>query len=157
MRYHAIVYVFVITALWDVVLRFLAEGKFTALGVEKMKWVVVLKEYFEAHTLLAAALIAGFVGAFTLVAVDYTVPRAINAYHYSSIDVQLYYVAFVALVSGLIGFPMKYSGLFPELKKYYYDRLGTVYSFMSDAFSGIVVTVTYGVILYLNAYIKNHN
>ena len=132
--YKRIVIIFIITALWDVVLRFMAQGHIKFLGIENMKWVVVLKEYFEKHTLLAAALIAGFVGAVTQLVIETTFPTMSNEYITGLA---------ILLLSGLIGIPMRYSGLFPELKKYYYDRLGFTYSFLADANSGLVVLLTY--------------
>ena len=64
--YKTVVIVFLITAAWDVALRFLAQGDVRAFGVERMRWVLNLRPYFEQHTLLSAALVAGFVGAVTL-------------------------------------------------------------------------------------------
>ena len=55
--------VFIITGLWDIILRMMSEGKISFLGVENMKWVRTLKNYFKKHTILSAALLAGFVGA----------------------------------------------------------------------------------------------
>lgn len=140
-----IIAIFIITALWDVVLRFMATGKLNVVGIEKMKWVVVLKEYFERHTLLSAALVAGFVGAVTELCLQYTVNRWFQS---STIG----FVVAVVLVSGLIGLPMRYSKLFPHLDEFYYKRLGFTYSFGTDAFSGFVVMVTYWVI---DTFVKN--
>ena len=131
---NAIVPVFVITALWDVVLRLMATGYLHMLGVERMRWVRVLRPYFARHTLLAAASIAGIVGAVTL-----PIIVATNPYPQS----QLRSLLWVALISALVGQMMRYSGLFPHLKRYYYDTLGFAYSFTTDAFSGVVVAVTY--------------
>ena len=136
MNSNKIIAIYVITALWDVVLRFMATGNLKVAGVEKMKWVVVLKEYFERHTLLSAALVAGFVGAVTELTLQYTV----NSWFPSH---SIGFVLGVVMVSGLIGLPMRYSKLFPHLDEFYYERLGFTYSFGTDAFSGFVVMVTY--------------
>jgi hypothetical protein len=132
--YRETVIVFLITAAWDVILRWMAEGYITLFGVERMKWVRVLKPYFAAHSLLAAALIAGFVGAVT-----YPIITRFNP----SPDSRAVTSLWILLVSGAIGQMMRYSGLFPHLKRHYYDELGFAYSFLTDAFSGAVVAVTY--------------
>lgn len=139
-----VIIVFIITAVWDVVLRLVSEGKIYLFGIEKMKWITVLEEYFEKHTVLGAALIAGFVGAVTHVLII----LALNTFNVSGIN--LYSTIIVLLVSGIIGIPMRYSKLFPYLKLYYYDRLGFPYSFATDAFSGIVVAVSFQVLQQLN-------
>ena len=131
--------IFVITAAWDLILRWMAEGRLHLFGIEDMKWVRVLTPYFEEHTPLAAALIAGFVGACTYPLIVHTNPFSEHRVLMSTV--------WVALVSGLVGIPMRYSGLFPHLKKYYYDELGPTYSFMTDAMSGVVVAGTYVTIM----------
>ena len=136
MNSDKIIAIFIITALWDIVLRFMATRVISVAGIENMKWVVVLKEYFERHTLLSAALVAGFVGAVTELTLYHTVNRWFSAH-------TLGFVLGVVIVSGLIGLPMRYSKLFPHLDEFYYKRLGFVYSFSTDAFSGFVVMVTY--------------
>lgn len=134
-RLKTLILVFFITAAWDIVLRFMAEGKIKFFGIENMKWVTVLREYFEEYSPLAAALLAGFVGASTyyylVYILDYIKPTTI---------LQVAIITF--LVSGIVGIPMRYSGSFPVLTEYYYDRLGFNYSFMTDAFSGLVVAAT---------------
>lgn len=135
--FREVIIVFIITALWDVILRMVSEGKIYLFGIEKMKWITVLEDYFEEHTVLGAALIAGFVGAITHVLII----LALDAFKLSGIT--LYSTMVLLFVSGIVGIPMRYSKLFPHLKVYYYDRLGFPYSFASDAFSGIVVGASY--------------
>jgi len=137
-----IIIIFIITAVWDVILRFVAEGKINFFGLENTKWVISLRGYFKKHTVLGAALIAGFVGAITYVTVYYLA-------NYFEIDPNdtLQFGSFIVLISGIIGIPMRYSGLFPHLKKYYYDKLGLAYSFLTDALSGLVVIVTLALVL----------
>ena len=60
-----IILTFIITALWDVVLRFMSLNFEKLPKSLQMDFVKYLKPYFQHHTLLAAALIAGFVGATT--------------------------------------------------------------------------------------------
>ena len=132
---EAVITAFIVTALWDVVLRWYAEDKMphlrAPLDVHNWKWVKVLRPYFEKHTLLGAALIAGFVGAITAYLMSFV--KVQNIYLYSLI---------LVLVSGLIGIPMRYTGLFPHLRRHYYDPLGSYTSFLTDAFSGVVVGCT---------------
>ena len=63
--YKLIILTFIITALWDVCLRFMALNyeKLPKIINKTMPFIKDLKPYFQKHTLLAAALIAGFVGA----------------------------------------------------------------------------------------------
>ena len=135
-----IIIIFIITDFWDVILRLLAEGKINFFGIENMKWITVLEEYFEKHTVLAAALIAGFVGAIT----HFIIIKSLDTFKLSGINI--YTILLVIIISGLVGIPMRHSGLFPHLKKHYYDPLGFGYSFATDAFSGIVVGASYQII-----------
>ena len=54
--YKHLVQVFAVTAAWDVVLRWCAEGKITLFNVHQWSWVAALKPYFAHHTVLSAAL-----------------------------------------------------------------------------------------------------
>ena len=58
---------FIVTGLWDVVLRIMAENweKLPKIIKTILPFIEYLKPYFKQHTLLAAALIAAFVGATT--------------------------------------------------------------------------------------------
>ena len=125
---------FAITAAWDVLLRLFAEQKIKLFGIENISWVKALEKYFEEHTVLAAALIAGFVGAVAYVAIAGTVPDACR-------NNILCYTFWIAFVSAIIGIPMRFSNVFPHLKKHYYDRLPVVTIF-SDALSGVIVAGT---------------
>lgn len=130
LRLDYLVGAFGVTAAWDVVLRGFSERKLRLLGIEDWRWVRVLAPYFARHTVLAAALIAGLVGAIAYAVIaSVAVPRHL-------------YWPWVVLVSALLGAPMRWSGLFPHLKRYYYDRLGLAYSTATDALSGLVVGLT---------------
>ncbi len=139
-----IIIVFLITAVWDVILRLFAENKIKFFGLEKMKWITVLKGYFQKHTILSAALIAGFVGALT----HYVIMKSQDFLNLSGVNI--YTITLVIFISGAIGIPMRYSGIFPHLKKHYYDPLGFTYSLATDAFSGIVVAASYQFIKQFN-------
>ena len=125
---------FAITAIYDVILRKFSERKFKIFGIENINWVVALRPYFEKHTILAAALIAGIVGAVAYFAIVLTMPDSCKKN-------MPCYIVWVAVISALIGIPMRFSGLFPHLKKFYYDPL-PVTTVFSDAFSGVVVGAT---------------
>ena len=58
---------FIATGLWDVVLRVMTENwdKLPKVVKKILPFIEYLKPYFKRHTLLAAALIAAFVGATT--------------------------------------------------------------------------------------------
>lgn len=130
-----LILVFIITGLWDVILRAMSEGKISFLGIENMKWVTTLRDYFNYHTVLGAALIAAFVGVIAYVLIIYT-------FDTFSINNKVYQLLLVFLISALVGIPMRYSGLFPILNKYYYEPLGFTYSFITDGISGIIVGIT---------------
>jgi len=145
-----IILTFVITALWDVVLRFMALNfnKLPSIIKNAMPFIGDLQPYFKIHTLLGAALIAGFVGATTQPIILYLmkIPQNINDFAYIS---KFMLISFI--ISALYGFIMKWSGLFPHLQKYYYDKLGLVRSMYHDGISGLIVQ---GTILSL-FYVKN--
>lgn len=130
---------FIVTALWDVVLRFMSlhfEKLPTSL---QMNFVKYLKPYFQQHTLLAAALIAGFVGATTqpIILSIMSFPKSI----FDLVTVGKFMVL-TFIISALYGFIMKWSKLFPYLEKYYYDNLGVVGGMYHDGVSGLIVQAT---------------
>lgn len=127
--------IFVITAIWDVILRMFSEQKLQLFGIHKWKWVVALRPYFAKHTVLSAALLAGFIGSVAYACI--TLPTFYQRLHPFESFV------WMLIVSGGLGIPMRYSGLYPHLKKYYYDTLGFMYSLATDTLSGLIVCVTY--------------
>lgn len=139
-----LILVFIITGFWDVILRAMAEGKISFLGIENMKWVTTLRDYFNYHTVLGAALIAAFVGVIAYVLIIYT----FDTFNVTNKFLQL---LIVFIISSLVGIPMRYSGLFPILDKYYYKPLGFTYSFITDGISGVIVAITlFFIQLYIN-------
>lgn len=140
--YEQLILVFVTTAVWDVVLRYISLGTIHIPVVSEWEWVHVLKPYFKKHTVLGAALLAGAAGAAAQIAM-WILPPTTNP---------AYFVFQVAMVSALIGWPMYISGLYPELKRYYYDKLQGN-AVISDALSGIVVMVS----IFLMGLITNRN
>lgn len=124
---------FVVTALYDVVLQLYSKGLIgDPFFIKDSDWLKSLQPYFEQHTPLAAALIAGFVGAVTQPVIGLFAPM--------NDVIRFLVVTFV--VSGLIGFLMKATGLFPILDATYYKTLGPRRAFMTDAYSGLVVNLT---------------
>ena len=145
-----IILTFVVTALWDVVLRFMALNfnKVPSVIKNLMPFIGDLEPYFKIHTLLAAALIAGFVGATTQPIILYIMkfPQKIPNNTNDIVNiVKFMLVSFV--ISALYGFIMKWSGLFPHLQKYYYDKLGVVRSMYHDGISGLIVQITLIILL----------
>ena len=65
--YEIIILTFIVTAIWDVCLRYLSLNFDELPNIVKdyLPFMKDLELYFHKHTLLAAALIAGFVGATT--------------------------------------------------------------------------------------------
>jgi len=141
-----IILTFMVTALWDVVLRFMSLNYEKLPKYFQMDFIEYLIPYFEQHTILAAALIAGFVGATTqpiiLSIMDF--PKSILDIAYVSKFMILSFI-----ISALYGFIMKWSNLFPHLVTHYYDKLGVARSMYTDGFSGLVVQTTLLAIYYL--------
>ena len=133
--------VFLITGGWDIVLRNMSEGKLKFFGIENMKWVRVLKDYFALFTVIDAAVVAGIVGIITYIILS-------PLFQYLDIQNPIGQILLVFLISGLVGIPMRYSGLFPDLNKYYYEPLGFTYSFITDSMSGVIVSITLFIINY---------
>lgn len=124
---------FIVTAAWDIILRALSEKRIRLFGLENTTWISALRPYFESHTIVGAACIAGAVGMFTQAILE-----SLGYTSYSNFTDMLS----IPVMSALVGIPMRYSGMFPHLKKHYYDKLGFQYTFVLDAFSGIVVAIT---------------
>ena len=137
--------IFLITGGWDIVLRYMSEGKINFFGVENMKWVRVLKDYFALFTVIDAAIVAGLVGLVTYIILALM-------FDYFDLSGAIEQIFIVFLISGLVGIPMRYSGLFPDLYKYYYEPLGFTYSFITDSISGVIVSIT---LFIINYYIYN--
>ena len=143
---NIIIDTFIITALWDVVLRKLSENYDNLPTVIKnnLPFIGYLIPYFEKHTLLDAALVAGFVGAVTqyIILTFMKIPKKFNN--------SLYFLIVSFIVSALFGFVMKFSKLFPNLDETYYKRLGTIRAMYHDGVSGLIVQIT---LLLLNKFI----
>jgi len=141
MNSNLIILTFIVTALWDVALRFMSLNfeKIPEIIQYTMPFIGDLKPYFKHHTLLAAALIAGFVGATTQPIITYITPFPKNINNISYL-VTFLIVSFI--ISALYGFIMKWSKLFPHLEKHYYDKLGVVKGMYHDGISGLIVQVT---------------
>lgn len=134
--YKLIVYTFIITALWDVVLNYMSRNfdKLPNIIQNKMPFIKDLKPYFDHHTVLAAALIAGFVGATTQ-----SIILTLSPFPNKDFIEIIYFLFVTFIVSALYGFIMKWSNLFPYLEKYYYNKLGIFRSLYHDGISGLIV------------------
>lgn len=141
---------FAVTAAFDVALQTMQQGGVLSgipgfLGFETSTWYLSLKEYFARHTPLAAALIAGFIGACAQVFVLLIAPVPRNLTP-SNVG---WFMAVTAAVSGVFGLAMQATGMFPHLDATYYSvppcmRDGArvrvcAYTMYADAFSGVWV------------------
>jgi hypothetical protein len=117
---------FIVTALCDVVLRYLSLN-----NLLDYDFVRYLKPYFEQHTLLAAALIAGFVGVTAQVAI-------LQVMDFPSSNPALF-MLITFIISALWGFLMKATKLFPHLDSTYYKGLGPLRGALHDGVSGLIV------------------
>ena len=144
--YRIIIVTFIVTGIWDIVLRTITLYNPVPYIHEIMPFMKDLKPYFEKHTLLAAALIAGFVGA----SAQYII---LNIMNFPTVDSSIRYNATFMLVSFIIsalyGFIMKATKLFPYLDKYYYEKLGIIRSLYHDGISGLIVQLTLLLYFYL--------
>ena len=140
-----IILTFIVTGLWDVILRFMSLNYEILPASLQMSFVKNLAPYFEKHTLLAAALIAGFVGATTqpLILMITPFPKSL-----SNIKYLIKFLTVSFIISALYGFVMKWSGLFPHLEEYYYKPLGVFRSMYHDGISGLIVQVTLLLLLF---------
>jgi integral membrane sensor domain MASE1 len=145
--YRLVILTFIITALWDVLLRTLALYKPLPILNNYFQFIRDLQPYFTKHTLLAAALIAGFVGATTQAIILYFMqfPTANSSTKYT-----LWFMMWSFIISALYGFIMKATTLFPYLEKYYYEKLGLFKSLYHDGISGLIVQMS---LLFLLNYI----
>ena len=139
MDYRLIIVTFVVTALWDVVLRFMSLNFKNLPTIFQMKFVKYLTPYFKKHTLISAALIAGFIGATaqSLILLIMSFPTSIFDITYIG-----KFMSVTFIISALYGFLMKWSNLFPYLEMYYYDNLGVVGGMYHDGVSGLIVQIT---------------
>ena len=141
-----IILTFIITGLWDVVLRFMSLNYNKLPKYFQMDFVKDLIPYFKHHTLLAAALIAGFVGATTQIIIlsIMSFPKSIFNFVYI-----FKFMILSFIISALYGFIMKGSKLFPYLERYYYEPLGVLRSMYTDGFSGLIVQTTLLILLHI--------
>ena len=136
---------FFITALWDVVLRIMSENYDKLPHWLQFDFVRYLQPYFKVHTVLAAALIAGFVGATTQVIILNTHKLPTNVATYMTFLITSF------VISALYGFIIKLSNLFPHLVDTYYKNLGTYRSMYLDGISGMIVQMTLLIILQVHS------
>ena len=122
---------FIVTALFDVLLRYISLNRLL-----DADFVRYLEPYFKQHTLLSAALIAGFVGATT----QYVILQAMP------LQLTTSFMAITFVISALYGFIMKATGLFPRLDATYYKGLGPYRGALHDGVSGLIVQIV--VLLY---------
>lgn len=145
---------FIVTALWDVVLRIMNENweRMPTIIRHYLPFVKYLDEYFKKHTLLAAALIAGFVGATTQVIIINIMkfPKNLNIINFFK------FLVLSFIISALYGFIMKWSKLFPILEETYYKKLeqegGVIRSMYHDGISGLIVQITIYVLIIIKKY-----
>ena len=138
---------FIIASVWDIILRFLSENYERLPNFFKYDFIKFLQPYFKRHTLLAAALIAGFIGAtwqFIVIHL-HKFPKNLNNY---LLIIQFLGISFI--IASLYGFLMKWSNLFPHMEDTYYKKLGTIKGMYHDGISGLIVQITILSLLFIN-------
>lgn len=140
-----IIITFIITGLWDIVLRWISYNydRLPMIIKHYLPFIGHMAPYFDQHTLLAAALIAGFVGATTQTIILHIVKIP------TGIVSTFYFLLISFIISALYGFIMKWSKLFPHLQIHYYDKLGLVRSLYHDGISGLIVQATLLIIIFI--------
>ena len=124
--------VFVVTALFDVALNLLPAPAGS----------VLLRQYFTKHTVLSAALVAGFTGAITFLLITAVLPFLSTGSIVNGLPIcSLKNIVLIFFISALIGYPMQMSGFFPHLNEHYYNKpdLPRYQSFIADGLSGLIV------------------
>ena len=141
--YKLVIITFLITATWDVLLRIMSDNYYSLPTSMQYDFVRYLRLYFKKHTTMSAASIAGIIGAITQVLIMQfsNIPKKIL-----SVDT-LRFLLISFAISGLLGFPIKWSGLFPYLNEYYYKPLGDIRGAYHDGISGLIVQGTILLIL----------
>ena len=143
---NLIINTFIITAIWDIVLRKLSENYYNLPEVIKsnFQFIEYLIPYFKKLNLLDAALIAGFIGAVA----QYIILKLVKfpKTFYNS----FYFLVVSFIVSALFGFIMKFSKLFPDLDETYYKNLGPIKGMYHDGISGLIVQFT---LIFFNIFI----
>ena len=136
--YQLLITTFIVTGMWDVVLRFLSLNN-ENIPFKLPDFIINLKPYFQHHTLLSAALIAGFVGVTTQPIILYLMNFPT---HNNDTNYIIKFMILTFVISSMYGFIMKGSKLFPYLDKHYYKKLGVVRSMYHDGISGLIVQST---------------
>jgi hypothetical protein len=150
---------FIVTGLWDVVLRVMTENweKLPTFIKKILPFIEYLKPYFKKHTLLAAALIAAFVGATTQWIIVNIIPFPIHIREMKNITHIGSFMILSFVISALYGFIMKFSKLFPILEGTYYKHLEEKHSvwrsMYHDGISGLIVQLTIIVLLLIKKYL----
>lgn len=127
-----IIYTFIVTAIYDVILRKISENYEMLPKALQYDFIVNLRPYFQHHTLLAAALIAGITGA--------VAQQIIFTITDGKSPTMLLLTTFI--VSAALGPLMQKSKLFPHLERYYYKPLGPLRAAYHDGISGLIVQLT---------------
>tara|TARA_B110000211_G_C14065921_1_gene547636 strand:+ start:1925 stop:2392 length:468 start_codon:yes stop_codon:yes gene_type:complete len=136
---NLIILTFIVTALFDVVLRFIVENYDELPSyVKEYKFLKYLIPYFKKHTLLSAALIAGFIGAIT----QFIILKVVDFPNNKDFNYITKFLLLSFIISGLFGFIMKLTKLFPHLDATYYKNLGNTNGAIHDGVSGLIVQIT---------------
>ena len=132
----------------SILLRFLSLNyhKLPAF-IQEYKFIGYLTPFFKQHTMLAAALIAGYVG-FGAQFIILNIQKFPNMKRVNFKEILLF-LLLTFVVSALYGLPMKASKLFPHLDRTYYKNLGTIGGMISDGYSGLWVQCTLLVLVYI--------
>ena len=133
-----IIYTFIVTSILNVIINHMSTNfdKLPMWFQKLMPFIGDLKPFFNKHTLLAAALIAGFIGACNQYIILSIVKFPKNITNIRNIII-FYFVTF--LINILFGFAIKFSTLFPHLETYYYNKLGLIRSMYHDGISGVIL------------------
>tara|TARA_B100001113_G_scaffold346325_1_gene337082 strand:- start:3299 stop:3772 length:474 start_codon:yes stop_codon:yes gene_type:complete len=142
--------IFLITAIYDLIWRLMAEKKIViCLSDEtvvfcpsKWEWIKTGEKYFKSHSVIGAMFIAGVAGVYALAVMG--IIRTIMPY-----DSFVPHLLNCLFSSWVVGIPMRYATdavhvrLFENLREHYYKPLGFAWSSFTDTQSGVIVFLTY--------------
>ena len=110
---NIIILTFIITGLWDVILRTMSLNYTSLPNIIKeiFPFISYLTPYFKQHTLLAAALLAAFIGATTQLIIINIIPFPKN---FTNLKYIFKFLLVSFIVSALYGFIMKWSKMISQ-------------------------------------------
>lgn len=139
---HLFIVTFIVTACFDLLLRSMSLSE----CCPNTLFITSLKPYYESLSIFRVAVIAGIIGAVTQLFIAAFMLRVPTKPIWRFI---VFGFLSTFVISALMGFPIRASGLFPELTNTYYKALGWQKGMLADGISGLIVNAVVAPILFL--------